>query len=85
MSDVSHLYLVLFIRLLTNPSIEDIGQGGEPISILGIKWLPTGAAMNTMPKSAAGSGDIDPEDENDEAGKGLSGESSFPSTHTSKP
>lgn len=30
--------------------------------------------MNRVSKSAAGSGGIDPDDENDEAGKGLQGE-----------
>ena len=58
---------------LTIPSVEDIGQGSEPINILGIKWLPTGAAMNTIPKSAAGSMGIDPPDEDDDSAKGLQG------------
>ncbi|KAK8033847.1 hypothetical protein PG991_003245 [Apiospora marii] len=71
LEDVMQASIPSIVRMV---SIEDIGQGGHPINILGIKWLPTGAAMNTIPKSAAGSGDIDPEDENDEAGKGLQGE-----------
>ena len=29
-------------------SVEDIGQGSESVRILGIKWLPTGAASKTV-------------------------------------
>ena len=34
-----------FIRMV---SVEDIGQGSESLRILGIKWLPTGAASKTV-------------------------------------
>lgn len=34
-----------FVRMV---SVDDIGQGSESIQILGIKWLPTGAAARTV-------------------------------------
>ncbi|PHH83281.1 hypothetical protein CDD82_2461 [Ophiocordyceps australis] len=34
-------------RLIRMVSVEDIGQGSEAIRILGIRWLPTGAAAKT--------------------------------------
>ncbi|KAJ8612801.1 hypothetical protein MRB53_037272 [Persea americana] len=35
-----HLYQASFEWV----SVDDIGQGSEAIRILGVKWLPTGAA-----------------------------------------
>jgi Ca2+-dependent lipid-binding protein len=35
-------------RLVRMVSVEDIGQGSESIRILGIKWLPTGAAARSV-------------------------------------
>ena len=29
-------------------SVNDVGQGSEAVRILGIKWLPTGAAAQTV-------------------------------------
>ncbi|KJZ77486.1 hypothetical protein HIM_03210 [Hirsutella minnesotensis 3608] len=35
-------------RLVRMVSVEDIGQGSEAIRILGIRWLPTGAAAQSV-------------------------------------
>ena len=35
-------------RLIEMVSVNDIGQGSEAIRILGVKWLPTGAAARTV-------------------------------------
>jgi hypothetical protein len=35
-------------RLVRMVSVEDIGQGSESVRILGIKWLPTGAASRSV-------------------------------------
>ncbi|KAK8060871.1 hypothetical protein PG996_010801 [Apiospora saccharicola] len=71
LEDVMQASIPSIVRMV---SVEDIGQGSEPINILGIKWLPTGAAMNTITKSAAGNMGIDPQDEDDDSAKGLQGE-----------
>jgi hypothetical protein len=35
-------------RLVRMVSVEDIGQGSEPIRILGVRWLPTAAAARSV-------------------------------------
>ncbi|MCJ1287424.1 hypothetical protein MMC26_006774 [Xylographa opegraphella] len=35
-------------RLVRMVSVDDLGQGSETVRILGIKWLPTGAAANSV-------------------------------------
>lgn len=45
LEDVMQASLPRFIRMV---SVEDIGQGSESIRILGLRWLPTGAAARTV-------------------------------------
>ncbi|KAK7996457.1 hypothetical protein PG989_004497 [Apiospora arundinis] len=72
LEDVMQASIPGIVRMV---SIEDIGQGGEPINILGIKWLPTGAAMNTVSKLAGDNGKNESsEDFDEDAKKGLDGE-----------
>ena len=35
-------------RLVRMVSVEDVGQGSEPIRILGVRWLPTAAAARSV-------------------------------------
>jgi len=35
-------------KIVRMVSIEDLGQGSEAIRILGVKWLPTGAASKSV-------------------------------------
>ncbi|PHH67068.1 hypothetical protein CDD81_4463 [Ophiocordyceps australis] len=44
-------------RLVRMVSVEDIGQGSEAIRILGIRWLPTGAAAKTVTRDGKLSSD----------------------------
>ncbi|KAK8052287.1 meiotically up-regulated protein [Apiospora rasikravindrae] len=70
LEDVMQASIPSIVRMV---SIEDIGQGGEPVNILGIKWLPTGAAMNTISKLAGGGGK-GAQDWGEDAREGLQGE-----------
>ena len=54
LEDVMQASLPKLVRMI---SVEDLGQGNESIRILGIKWLPTGAAT----KSVSEDGHINPE------------------------
>jgi hypothetical protein len=45
LEDVMQASLPRFIRMV---SVEDIGQGSESIRILGVRWLPTGAAARAV-------------------------------------
>lgn len=45
LEDVMQASLPSLVRMV---SVEDIGQGSESVRILGIKWLPTGAASQTV-------------------------------------
>ncbi|KAJ3532430.1 hypothetical protein NM208_g8440 [Fusarium decemcellulare] len=45
LEDVMQASLPKFIRMV---SVEDIGQGSESLRILGIRWLPTGAAARAV-------------------------------------
>ncbi|KAF1980890.1 hypothetical protein K402DRAFT_343531 [Aulographum hederae CBS 113979] len=49
-------------KLVRNVSVEDLGQGSEALRILGITWLPTGAAARSVKE--------DGKLENDDARKG---------------
>jgi Ca2+-dependent lipid-binding protein len=52
-------------RLVRMVSVEDIGQGSESLRILGIKWLPTGAASQTV----TADGKLQKSDKNKGSGK----------------
>lgn len=45
LEDVMQASLPRFIRMV---SVEDIGQGSESLRILGVRWLPTGAATKSV-------------------------------------
>ncbi|KAL9060270.1 MAG: hypothetical protein Q9162_000674 [Coniocarpon cinnabarinum] len=45
LEDVMQASLPSFVRMV---SVEDIGQGSEPLRILGVKWLPKGAASRSV-------------------------------------
>ncbi|MCJ1471796.1 hypothetical protein MMC13_000437 [Lambiella insularis] len=58
LEDVMQASLPRIVRMV---SVEDIGQGSETIRILGIRWLPTGAAA----RSVSLDGKIQPKHEED--------------------
>lgn len=68
LEDVMQASLPRFIRMV---SVEDIGQGSEALRILGIRWLPTGAAA----QSVTPDGKLTSEErcENDTNGEGKDG------------
>ena len=45
LEDVMQASLPRMVRMV---SVEDIGQGSEPLRVLGVKWLPKGAASRTV-------------------------------------
>lgn len=45
LEDVMHASLPKLVRMV---SVDDLGQGSEALRILGIKWLPTGAAAMSV-------------------------------------
>lgn len=45
LEDVMQASLPRFVRMV---SVEDIGQGSESLRILGVRWLPTGAATKSV-------------------------------------
>ena len=57
LEDVMQASLPKLVRMI---SVEDLGQGNESIRILGIKWLPTGAATQNVSQD----GEIKPEKNN---------------------
>lgn len=50
LEDVMQASLPKFVRMI---SVEDLGQGSEAIRILGIRWLPTGAASKSVTQNGA--------------------------------
>ena len=47
LEDVMQASLPKLVRMV---SVEDLGQGNEAVRILGVRWLPTGAAAKTVSK-----------------------------------
>lgn len=45
LEDVMQASLPKVVRMV---SVDDVGQGSEPLRILGIRWLPTGAAARSV-------------------------------------
>ncbi|KAI5462136.1 hypothetical protein BGZ63DRAFT_354616 [Mariannaea sp. PMI_226] len=45
LEDIMQASLPRFVRMV---SVEDIGQGSEALRILGVRWLPTGAATRAV-------------------------------------
>lgn len=85
LEDVMQASLPKIVRMV---SVDDLGQGSESLRILGIKWLPTGAASQTVDKDgklkkssednsdrkAPGEGEVDDDAENDGKRDGDSGD-----------
>lgn len=83
LEDVMQASLPKVVRMV---SVDDLGQGSESLRILGIKWLPTGAASQTVDKDgklkksseqnsdrkALGEGETDDQADNDGKGDGDS-------------
>lgn len=83
LEDVMQASLPKLVRMI---SVEDLGQGSEAIRILGIRWLPTGAAAQNVStdgkiksdkgqesdRKVSGEGEVD-DDTNADASKGDSG------------
>ncbi|KAK5133110.1 hypothetical protein LTR08_008220 [Meristemomyces frigidus] len=58
-------------QIVSMVSIDDIGQGSESIRILGVKWLPTGAAA----RSVSSDGNLKPADDaNDQSDRIVPGQ-----------
>lgn len=66
LEDVMQASLPKLVRMI---SIEDLGQGSEAIRILGIRWLPTGAAAMNVSED----GKIDRAKEKNESGQPSTG------------
>lgn len=78
LEDVMQASLPKLVRMV---SVEDLGQGNEAIRILGVRWLPTGAAARTISKDGTvkkdkdksdrkvpGQGEVDDETKPDDVG-----------------
>ena len=59
LEDVMQASLPKLVRMV---SVEDLGQGSEAIRILGVRWLPTGAAAKTVSKDGNVKNDKDESD-----------------------
>lgn len=73
LEDVMQASLPKLIRMV---SVEDIGQGSEALRILGVRWLPTGAAARAvggdgklMPADKGNGSDTNATEKSDEAGQ----------------
>ena len=67
LEDVMQASLPKFVRMV---SVEDLGQGSESIRILGVRWLPTGAAA----KDVSVDGQVKSGDEQRESDRKVPGE-----------
>ena len=86
LEDVMQASLPKMVRMV---SVEDLGQGNEAVRILGVRWLPTGAAAKTVSKDGKvendreesdrkvpGQGEVDDETKpDDEGSSGKDGQS----------
>ena len=86
LEDVMQASLPKLVRMV---SVEDLGQGSEAIRILGIRWLPTGAATKDVSEDGKiksgqghresdrmvpGQGEVDNDEKSDNEGKHRAGE-----------
>ncbi len=53
-------------KIVRMVSVDDLGQGSESIRILGVRWLPKGAASKTV----SGDGSLESGDEQTQSGSG---------------
>ena len=78
LEDVMQASLPKLVRMV---SVEDLGQGNEAVRILGVRWLPTGAAAKTVSedgkvkednkesdRKVPGQGEVDNESKSDQEG-----------------
>ena len=80
LEDVMQASLPKLVRMI---SVEDLGQGSEAIRILGVRWLPTGAAAKNVcedgkiksdsknrdnDRKVPGQGEVDDKDKSDDEG-----------------
>lgn len=68
-------------KLVRMISVEDIGQGSEPIRILGIKWLPRAAAKKSV--TASGRLEKAPNEKKMESGDQSNQQTSYQRTNQS--
>lgn len=86
LEDVMQASLPKLVRMI---SVEDLGQGNEAIRILGVRWLPTGAAAKTVSRDGKvkndkdesdrkvpGQGEVDDETKSDDEGSSGKNEKS---------
>ncbi len=86
LEDVMQASLPKMVRMII---VDDLGQGSESFRILGVKWLPTGAAsqsvdikgnlkdaksQETSDRTAPGEGEIDNSEQSDEKDESSSGD-----------
>lgn len=62
LEDVMQASLPSMVKMV---SVNDIGQGSEAIRVLGVRWLPTGAAAQSVGEDGQLSGDNDSDHQND--------------------
>lgn len=67
LEDVMQASLPKLVRMV---SVEDLGQGSESIRILGVRWLPTGAAA----KNVSEDGQIKSDKNHDDSDRKVSGQ-----------
>lgn len=67
LEDVMQASLPSVVRMV---SVEDLGQGSEAIRILGIRWLPTGAAARSVDSDGKLGAKADKDHPNDRAAAG---------------
>lgn len=73
LEDVMQASLPKMVRMV---SVEDIGQGSEALRILGVRWLPTGAAA----KSVTAEGDLKKPDDGQKSDRTVPGEGEMDNT-----
>ncbi|GAB0136212.1 hypothetical protein EsDP_00004524 [Epichloe bromicola] len=72
LEDVMQASLPKLVRMV---SVEDIGQGSESIRILGIQWLPTGAASKSVTTDGKLTSDKDSGSNKEDSSPVISGDS----------
>lgn len=72
LEDVMQASLPKLVRMV---SVEDIGQGSESIRILGIQWLPTGAASKSVTTDGKLTSDKDSSSNKEDSSPVISGDS----------
>ena len=71
LEDVMQASLPKLVRMI---SVEDLGQGNESIRILGVRWLPTGAAAKNVSEDGKVKSDKNQQNDRKVPGEGEVGE-----------